>query len=521
MSPQVITVIVLGITVALFMWGRWPVEIVAVSSALLLYATGIINLSEFTAGFGDSAVVMIAALFVVSDGLDASGLTTWAGQQLVRLSEGRPRRLLVWTMALSALLTSLLNLNGAVAALLPMTVILALKSKLLPSQLLMPMAFAGSAGSLLLLTGSPVNLLIAEAAGDAGVGRFSFAEFGLVGVPTVLLSMGVITLLAYRLLPARKSASNVPNLSGHGRTLASEYDLQATGTHLFTASTGYTEVIVPPRSSFEGRLVTVGQPLFDDELLLVALQRQGKLVKTAEVELRVGDTLLVSGAWRDIDRHAQDADVLVVDSPELVRRQGVALGQHWRRAVAILVAMVAAMASGLVPVVIVALLAAGAMILLKVVDVHKAYARISWSTVLLVAGMIPMSTAMRKTGLADSIASGVVWLVGQSGSLVMLTILFIATVVLGQLISNVATALVMIPVALAASSQLAISPKPVLMMLCVASAAAFLTPVATPGNMMIMGPAGYRFGDYWKLGLPMVLVFYVAGVLIVPLVWHF
>jgi di/tricarboxylate transporter len=95
------------------------------------------------------------------------------------------------------------------------------------------------------------------------------------------------------------------------------------------------------------------------------------------------------------------------------------------------------------------------------------------------------------------------------------------TVAFGQLISNTATALVMIPVALSAAGQLDISARPVLMSVCVAASASFLTPVATPANMMVMGPGGYRFGDYWRLGLPIVLVFFAVSVGLVPLIWRF
>ena len=95
------------------------------------------------------------------------------------------------------------------------------------------------------------------------------------------------------------------------------------------------------------------------------------------------------------------------------------------------------------------------------------------------------------------------------------------TVTFGQLISNTATALVMIPIAVSAAGQLDISARPVLMSVCVAASASFLTPVATPANMMVMGPGGYRFGDYWKLGLPMIVVFFAVSVGLVPLIWQF
>ena len=144
-------------------------------------------------------MILIAALFVVSEGLDSTGVTTWMGQSLVSRSGSGTRRLLLLTMLLSAGLTALIGLNGTVAALLPMAVVMSLRRSLPASRLLMPLAFAGSAGGLLLLTGSPVNIVISEAAGDAGVGEFGFAEFALVGVPLVVGTIAIVLLLGDRL----------------------------------------------------------------------------------------------------------------------------------------------------------------------------------------------------------------------------------------------------------------------------------------------------------------------------------
>jgi di/tricarboxylate transporter len=183
--------------------------------------------------------------------------------------------------------------------------------------------------------------------------------------------------------------------------------------------------------------------------------------------------------------------------------------------------MVVLLATGSVPPSVAALLAAGAMILLDVVSVQQAYRGISWTTVILVAGMIPMSTAITKSGAGARVAEILVGAVGDAGPLALLAALFVLTVVFGQLISNTATALVVIPIAVSSAAQLGVSARPVLMSVCVAAAAAFLTPVATPANMMVMGPGGYRFGDYWRLGLVLVLLFFAVSVGLVPLVWRF
>ncbi len=146
MNEAALTLLTLAGVVVLFVSNRVPVEIVAVGSALVLYGLGIISLTEALAGFADPAVLLIGALFVVSEGLDSTGVTTWVGQAVVSRAGTGVRKLLLYTMLLSAGLTALIGLNGAVAALLPMTIVMAMRRSLQPSRLLMPLAFAGSAG---------------------------------------------------------------------------------------------------------------------------------------------------------------------------------------------------------------------------------------------------------------------------------------------------------------------------------------------------------------------------------------
>jgi di/tricarboxylate transporter len=135
--------------------------------------------------------------------------------------------------------------------------------------------------------------------------------------------------------------------------------------------------------------------------------------------------------------------------------------------------------------------------------------------------MISLSAAMVETGAARMMADKLVALVGDAGPHALLAGLFILMAVLGQLISKMATALILIPIAVAAATEIGISPRPVLMSVCVAAAASFLTPVASPVNLMVMGPAGYQFGDYWKLGLPCMIWFFIMAVFYVPLIWKF
>jgi di/tricarboxylate transporter len=520
MSNTTVTFLVLAAVVVVFIWDRVPVAIVALGVALSLWATGVLDLDQALAGFGDPTVVFIASLFVVSEGLEAAGVTSWAGQELIaRVGESRTR-LVVLTMLLVAALTALISVNGSVAALAPVAVVTAVRLGRPPSQLLLPVAFAAHAGSLLLLTGTPVNIIVSDAADEAGVGRFGFFEFALVGVPLLVGTIVIVVAFGERLLPHRSGRTVSRDFSDHARTLVEQYELDDAPGALLTRRSGVAEVVVPPRSGLIGELAFPGMVTDSGDLVVLAIQRKGEDL-AGDSELAVGDTLLLQGAWGALDRHLDDPDVLVVDKPELVRREAVPLGRGSKRAIGVLVGMVILLATGAVPPAAAGLLAAGAMVLLGVLTIEHAYRGISWTTIILVGGMISLSTAMTETGAAAKLADGLVRVVGDAGPHALLVGLFLLTAVLGQLISNMATALIVIPVALSAAADMDVSAKPVLMAVAVSAAAAFLTPVATPANLMVMGPGGYRFGDYWKLGLPLLALFGVVAILVVPLFWSF
>ena len=610
MSPISNIAAIIAITVVLFIWNRLPVVVVAMATALALWATQVLTLGQALGGFGDPAVIFIACLFVVSAGLETTGVTAWAGQLLIRGAGRESRtRLLVLTMSLVAVLTAMISVNGAVAALLPVVVVMAVRLRRKSSQLLMPLVFSAHAGSMLALTGTPVNVLVSEAGADAGVGGFAFFEFALVGLPLLAGTMAIIILFGERLLPQRNGAKMPADLSRHAKTLVEQYGLadgifqlrvRATspyiglspaeidfaafpgmqlvavqagesaaplrrpltdGDHmlvrgpaeaaallaaqmhlsfredtnarqgeetLFNRRSGLAEVVIPPRSGLIGQTVFPGMVTESGDLIVLAMQRAGAKPDAdgqksghSGIALRTGDTMLLQGTWKALDLHLSDPDVLVVNSPELVRRQAVPLGPGAYQAIAVLAAMVILLATGFVPPAVAGLVAAGTMVLSRIMSVEQSYRAIDWTTVILVGALMPLSTAMVETGAAQLIAEALVGLSGDAGPRALLAGLFLLTAVMGQLISNTATALIVIPIGMAAATSMGISPRPVLMSTAVAAAGAFLTPIATPTNLMVMAPGGYAFGDYWKLGLPLLIWFFVVSVFLVPLIWQF
>jgi di/tricarboxylate transporter len=254
------------------------------------------------------------------------------------------------------------------------------------------------------------------------------------------------------------------------------------------------------------------------ELVVLAIEHHGKDVGQAPVRLRAGDALLVYGAWSAVDALTGRRDVIVVDSPDLIRRQ-LPLGPKAIEAAVVLVAMIALLTFDLVPPAVAGLLAAGAMVLTRVMSSEQAYRAVAWETVILVGGLIPLSTAIRQSGAGDDIAEFVIDIVGAEHPLLLMTVMFVLTTVLGLVVSNTATVLIVVPIALAVAEEGGLSAQPMLMLLAIACSGALLTPVQTAANLMVMAPGGYRFGDYWRLGLPILVLWFAVGMIVIPIVW--
>lgn len=283
---------------------------------------------------------------------------------------------------------------------------------------------------------------------------------------------------------------------------------------------GVAEVVVPPRSPLVGETSFPGQ-MRGSDLVVLGIRRLGKDVGATPWRRRPATASCCTARGRRSRSLVHDRDVLLVDSPDLVRRQAVPLGPRSGRAITVLLVMVVLLALGVVPPAIAGLAAAAAMVLTRVISVNQAYRAVSWQTVVLIGGLIPLSTAIETSGAADLVARGLIDVVGEGRPHVLLVALFALTAVLGQVVSNTATVLIVVPIAVAAAQETGVSVLPVLMLVAVAGAASLLTPIATPANMMIMGPGGYRFGDYWRLGLPVLLLWLVVSVAVIPLVWRF
>ena len=530
MDGAIVTFAVLALAIVGFVTNRVPLVVVALAVPLLLWATGVIDLDAALAGFSNPIVLFIAALFVISEALDATGVTAWIARRLQGSRVSGRVRLMTTIGLTAALLAAVISINGAVAALLPVVVIVATRAGIVPSKLLIPLAFAASAGSMLTLSGTPVNIVVSEAAAAAGGREFGYFEFALVGIPLVLATVTLGILLQERSLPHRTPDRLEVAVVDPGESLASwraDYRVDLDADALIDGDHGVAEVLIAPRSTLIGRTVSPGLATRDENRIVLALRRGDRSphvddgrATAGSLTLQPGDAVLVHGHWEALHRYTSSPDVIAVASSRSMQR-AVPMGRGARRAIAIVALAVVALASGLVPPVVVGLCAAGALLVTRVLSVPQAFRAISWNTVVLIAGMIPLSAAFVASGAADLISTAVLGVTGSGSPHLALLVLCLLTLVLGQFVSNVATVLVMAPIAVSFAAALEVSIQPFMMALAVVGAAAFLTPIATPVNLMVMQPGGYRFGDYWRLGLPLSVVYVVIAVVYVPLIWPF
>jgi len=289
---------------------------------------------------------------------------------------------------------------------------------------------------------------------------------------------------------------------------------------LLSQEVGLAEVLVTPRSDYVGLTVSEGQFAQKYGVQVLRIGRQDTPADQKTARLQFGDSLLVRGTWEAIRLLKDEGrNFVVVGSPEAMAREVVGLSPQMLVSVLALVGMVILILTGLVPTVIAAMMAAAVVILGRCITMQEAYRSISWETVVLIAAMLPMSTALQVTGGAEFIADVLVNTLGAFHPLTLMAGAFLLTAVFSQVISNTATTVLVAPIVLQAALEMGVSPYAMLMMVVVGASSAFLTPIASPPNTLVMTPGGYRFNDYVKVGLPLLVIFLVVSLALVPLIW--
>ena len=371
----------------------------------------------------------------------------------------------------------------------------------------------------LMLVQVPENSSLAgKSLADSHLGdKFNLGVMGIVrGEDTELMPKSDEVLQAGDTLLVKGKREDLMAVEGlHGLQLESENLPELSS--LESEDVGLAEVVLSPRTTLAGR--TLVQLHFREKygLNVMAISRGGKVYREnlRDFSLEFGDALLLYGSRDKLKVLGSEPDFLVLteEAQEAPRstRAPVAAG--------IMVAVVLSVLFGFLPIYIAALSGAVIMVLSGSLTMDEAYRNVDWRAVFLIAGMLPMGIALQKTGAAAMMTEQVVNLVGGMGPLAVVAAFYIVTAIGAQVMPTAAVAILMAPIAISTAGDLGLSPYALMMTVAMSASASFMSPVAHPANVLIMGPGGYRFVDYIKVGLPLTVVCLVVVLLVLPVFW--
>lgn len=631
-----ITLIILVITVAMFIWGRVRADIVALTALAALLVLGILTPAEALAGFSSPIVIMMIGLFVVGGAIMQTGLAKLTGNKLMALSRGNETITFLLVMLVTSFIGAFVSNTGTVALMMPIIMSIAAGSGMQSSRFLMPLAFAGSLGGMLTLIGTPPNLVIDEVLTEAGYQPLAFFSFFPVGI--IVIAIGIIVLMPlskiflsksqgnkkkknakslddlvdeYRLLDnlhryivpsSRTSAARDENgnrMDIVGKTLkelsiqkkygvsiieirnekksrlglvkdvnqnmakssstiqvhdtlyiigdeqkmqhfAQDYGLRKMkDVKIDFYDLGLTEIVVMPTSNFAGLRIGEANLRKRFGINVLGVKRGSSSSSSSEggrggseyitdnliaAKLHVGDMLLVQGEWTNLAHLTADTtNWVVLDQPEKTADK-VLLDYKAPVAAAIMLLMIAMMVFDFIPVApVTAVIIAGLLTVFAGCfrNVEAAYKTINWESIVLIAAMMPMSTALEKTGASALVSQGLVDSLGAMGPTALLAGIYFTTSLMTMFISNTATAVLMAPIALVAAQQVGVSPYSFLFAVTLGASMCFASPFSTPPNALVMKAGGYTFMDYVKVGLPLQIIIGVVMTFVLPLLFEY
>jgi len=617
---QALILAILVAMVAMFLFGRWRHDMVALGALLACVFAGLVPTAGAFSGFGHPAVITVACVLVLSHALQVSGAVDILVRKIMPADAG-PVLTIAALTGIGAALSGFMNNVGALALLMPVALQVAVKQKLPPGQVLMPLAFGSILGGMTTMVGTPPNLIVSGFRAEAGMSSFTMFDFTPVGIVVAVTGVLFTVLLARYLVPARERSGaeefetgayitevRVPEGSASdGKTLQEiEQALEEHGAQVLSMVRNNVRVNAPrgnrvirandilvieaeaeglaaalstldmkleeaksgadekdaqegkrkqaadgkaedkAKSKAEGKVEGDDEAKADasEEIVLVevtvlpqstlvdrsashvklrsrhginllAVSRRGRrsMARLRAINLRAGDVLLLQGSEESVAEFANETGCvpLAGRSLRIPDKRKIILSS------VIMLCAVGGAAFGLLPAAISFAAGVFATMALRTLPLRTIYEAIDWPVIVLLGALIPVAGAMESTGTADLVARFLLEGIAQGHAVAGLVVLLVVTMTLSDLMNNAATAAVMCPIAIGAASQLGVSPDPYLMAVAVGASCAFLTPIGHQNNTLILGPGGFRFGDYWRLGLPLELL--VIAVSIPMLLW--
>lgn len=576
------------VAMGLFIWNHWRYDVVAGFVLMAGVFIGVIPTERAFDGFSHPAVITVAAVLVISQALQSSGVDALFLRYLAR-ARGRITSQLLANCTVTAVLSAFMNNIGALALMLPITMRDARWARRPASRLLMPLSFASLLGGLVTLIGTPPNIIVSSFRAEQVGQPFAMFDFTPVGLVVAFSGLAFIVTIGWRFLPAahkecatdgqfsiaryvtelripkdsslanstvrdlemlcenevsvmaiiradrrqlapssveRLQAGDVLIMEGDSESLQPLFEnpgLVEAGAEitdpnwLKSPDIRVIEAVVMPNAAIVGvpmRGLNMHQ-YYAVNLLAVAREGRVSRARLRHIRFKAGDVLLLQGATQALEQMCSTLGCLAIKNRgiEIVTKRGSFLTP------AIFAAGIIAAAVGLVPVQIAFAAVVGALVLLKLVSLRETYRSIEWPVIVLLGFLIPVGEALHSTGTTDLIAQAMLLVAPGLPVWVILTALMIISMMLSDLIHNSPTALIMAPIAYSVSTKLSLPADPFLMAVAIGAASPYLTPIGHQSNTLVMGPGGYNFKDYWRLGLPLDIVIVTVGVPMIVLVW--
>lgn len=419
MSPAVITLLFLLFAIVMFVWERIPLAITAMIVCIGLILTRVLDPKTAFNGFVNSNVILFVAMFIVGGALFETGMANKIGGLVTKFAKSE-RQLIVAVMVITGLMSGVLSNTGTAAVLIPVVIGIASKSGFSRSRLLMPLVFAAAMGGNLTLIGAPGNMIAQSALQEIGL-KFGFFEYGLVGLPILVVGILYFALIGYRLLP----------------------NFHPKDDGAFQEGKDYSHV-----------------PAWKQNLSLIILA-------------------------------------------------GTILGMIFEDFLG-------------VPLYVTGCVGALLLILTGVISEKDAYRSIDMQTIFLFGGTLALAAALERTGAGVMIADTAIGFLGENASpFALLVMVFLIAAVLTNFMSNTATTALLVPISLSIATGMGADPRAVLMATVIGGSCAYATPIGMPANTMVLRPGGYRFMDYVKAGLPLIVCSTIVSLVLLPIFFPF
>ena len=586
---------ILGIAFILFLIGKIRIDLIGMLILLSLSISGILTVDEVLDGFSNEAVITVFAIFIISAGLNKTGVSDNMGIIIRRFGKGDQTRLIIAIMVLVAILSSVMNNVAAASILFPAVISISAKTKIPASKLLIPLAYGSILGGMLTQIGTPPNLIVSDLLIKDGFKGFGLFDFFPIGVTALAIGVIYMAFIGRKILPDRSDKKKLrkfdllselnklyhineiiyeSKISPHCKIayktlgdskLGEYYGVNVAGIvrgrhvivnpppdttflpkdrvlltgsveslheadeslslglkpsesnsliNLSREDTGILEAIIAPRSAFEGH--SLSEVNFREKYgaNVIGIWREGETISTGvgKVNLKIGDMLLIQGKWSKLNLLKNDPDLIVTSTTETFSHE-----KKKPHAFVILLLGVAATVLDILPVSIAMLSAAILMVITKILTMEQAYKSVEWKMIFLMAGILPLGTAMEKTGAASLIGSSVMSPIADIGIVPLVIAIFVITVIFCSAIPNIASAAIIGAIAIEAGVSHGFDPHILMLAVAYGASTAFITPVSQQSNMLVMGAGGYTFRDFLKVGMPLTIITGIAVTLLLIL----